>query len=37
MIAYAGWRRLAAGEHEGLGIAARARWPLDGLAAPGAA
>jgi N6-L-threonylcarbamoyladenine synthase len=37
MIAYAGWRRLVAGEHEGLGIEARARWPLDQLDIPGEA
>lgn len=33
MIAYAGYRRLAAGEHGGLGIEARARWPLETLPA----
>ncbi len=32
MIAYAGWRRLAAGLHEGLAIGVRARWGLDDLA-----
>ncbi len=34
MIAYAGCQRLLAGEHTGLGIAARARWPLDELKPP---
>jgi N6-L-threonylcarbamoyladenine synthase len=34
MIAYAGWCRLAAGEHDGLAIRATARWPLDTLRAP---
>jgi len=34
MIAYAGWCRLAAGEHDGLSIRATARWPLDTLRAP---
>jgi N6-L-threonylcarbamoyladenine synthase len=34
MIAYAGYRRLAAGEHDGLAIRAMARWPLDTLRAP---
>jgi O-sialoglycoprotein endopeptidase (EC 3.4.24.57) len=33
MIAYAGYRRLAAGEHDDLKIRATARWPLDTLAA----
>jgi N6-L-threonylcarbamoyladenine synthase len=33
MIAVAGMRRLAAGQHAGLEIAARAQWPLDGLEA----
>ncbi len=33
MIAYAGWRRLEAGEREGLGFVTRARWPLEGLRA----
>jgi len=37
MIAYAGYRRLAAGERTGLDIEARARWPLDQLHAPGGA
>jgi N6-L-threonylcarbamoyladenine synthase len=32
MIAYAGCRRLAAGQHAGQAIRARARWPLDELA-----
>lgn len=31
MIAYAGFRRLAAGEHDDLKIRATARWPLDTL------
>ena len=31
MIAYAGYRRLAAGEHDDLPIRATARWPLDTL------
>jgi N6-L-threonylcarbamoyladenine synthase len=31
MIAYAGYRRLAAGEHAGQAIRARPRWPLDEL------
>lgn len=31
MIAYAGYRRLAAGEHDDLKIRATARWPLDTL------
>lgn len=34
MIAYAGYRRLAAGEHDDLKIRATARWPLDTLRAP---
>lgn len=34
MIAYAGYRRLAAGEHDDLKIRATARWPLDTLSAP---
>ncbi len=33
MIAYAGCRRLLAGERSGLGIEVRPRWPLDSLAA----
>jgi N6-L-threonylcarbamoyladenine synthase len=36
MIAYAGYRRLEAGEHEDLAIRARARWPLDTLRPPAA-
>jgi N6-L-threonylcarbamoyladenine synthase len=36
MIAYAGYRRLAAGEHDDLKIRATARWPLDTLRAPSA-
>ncbi len=35
MIAYAGWRRLAAGERGGTTLRARARWPLEELAPPG--
>ncbi|HWK73406.1 MAG TPA: tRNA (adenosine(37)-N6)-threonylcarbamoyltransferase complex transferase subunit TsaD [Povalibacter sp.] len=34
MIAYAGYRRLVAGEHDDLKIRATARWPLDTLSAP---
>lgn len=34
MIAYAGYRRLAAGEHDDLKIRATARWPLDALKEP---
>jgi N6-L-threonylcarbamoyladenine synthase len=34
MIAYAGYRRLAAGEHDDLKIRATARWPLDTLRGP---
>lgn len=37
MIAYAGFRRLAAGEHDDLKIRATARWPLDTLKTPAAA
>jgi len=33
MIAYAGFRRLQAGQHEDLGIEARARWLLTDLSA----
>jgi N6-L-threonylcarbamoyladenine synthase len=33
MIAVAGLARLEAGEHDGLGIQARARWPLASLPA----
>jgi N6-L-threonylcarbamoyladenine synthase len=36
MIAYAGYRRLAAGETAGLAIDTRARWPLTELTVPGA-
>jgi len=32
MIAYAGYRRLSAGQHADIAIRARARWPLDELA-----
>ncbi len=31
MIAYAGYRRLAAGQHEDLAVQVRARWPLGEL------
>ena len=34
MIAYAGYRRLLAGEHDDLKIRATARWPLDTLQPP---
>jgi N6-L-threonylcarbamoyladenine synthase len=34
MIALAGHARLARGEHEGLAVVARARWPLEELGAP---
>jgi N6-L-threonylcarbamoyladenine synthase len=34
MIAYAGYRRLVAGERDDLAIRATARWPLDTLQAP---
>jgi N6-L-threonylcarbamoyladenine synthase len=34
MIAYAGYRRLAGGEHDDLKIRAAARWPLDTLRPP---
>ena len=34
MIAYAGALRLAAGEHDGLAIETRARWPMAELASP---
>lgn len=36
MIAYAGYRRLVAGEHDDLKIRATARWPLDTLRMPAA-
>jgi N6-L-threonylcarbamoyladenine synthase len=36
MIAYAGYRRLVAGEHDDLKIRATARWPLDTLRVPSA-
>jgi len=32
MIAYAGWQRLRAGEHEALAFRPRARWPMEELA-----
>jgi N6-L-threonylcarbamoyladenine synthase len=35
MIAVAGLARLAAGQHDGLAIGARARWPLESLQTPG--
>ena len=34
MIAWAGAERLALGDVDTLSVAARARWPLDGRAAP---
>jgi N6-L-threonylcarbamoyladenine synthase len=34
MIAYAGWLRLHAGQHEPLAIRAQPRWPMETLAAP---
>jgi N6-L-threonylcarbamoyladenine synthase len=33
MIAVAGLKRLAAGQHDGLAIQAHARWPLESLPA----
>ncbi|NCW20632.1 MAG: tRNA (adenosine(37)-N6)-threonylcarbamoyltransferase complex transferase subunit TsaD, partial [Gammaproteobacteria bacterium] len=36
MIAVAGEARLSAGERDGVGIRARAQWPLDTLQPPGA-
>ena len=33
MIAYAGWQRLCAGQHEPLAFGATPRWPMEGLAA----
>ncbi|KAA6183573.1 tRNA (adenosine(37)-N6)-threonylcarbamoyltransferase complex transferase subunit TsaD [Thiohalocapsa marina] len=33
MIAFAGYQRLAAGQHEPLAFSARPRWPMDSLAA----
>jgi len=35
MIAYAGHARLLAGEHSGLAVMARARWPISELSPPG--
>jgi len=35
MIAYAGWRRLIAGQTTELTIEANPRWPLDQLSAVG--
>ena len=35
MIAYAGWRRLTAGQREGMAIEVLPRWPLDSLPAVG--
>jgi N6-L-threonylcarbamoyladenine synthase len=35
MIAYAGWLRLSAGQHEPLAFAARARWDIQELPPPG--
>jgi tRNA N6-adenosine threonylcarbamoyltransferase len=37
MVAYAGCQRLLAGAREPLAFEARARWPMDSLAPPGAA
>ena len=37
MIARAGMYRLQAGEHDGLAVQVRARWPLEELAPPGSA
>lgn len=37
MIAYAGWQRLRAGQHEGLAFDIRPRWPMEELAAGGQA
>lgn len=34
MIAYAGYRRLQAGQAEPLAFSAMARWPMDGLSPP---
>ena len=34
MIAYAGMQRLQAGQHDGMDLSARPRWPLDSGAAP---
>ncbi|MDT8429378.1 MAG: tRNA (adenosine(37)-N6)-threonylcarbamoyltransferase complex transferase subunit TsaD [Pseudomonadales bacterium] len=36
MIAYAGTQRLLAGQHEGLAIVTRPRWPMESLSALGA-
>ncbi len=33
MIAYAGWQRLSAGQHDGLGFDIRPRWPMQALEA----
>jgi len=33
MIAYAGWQRLRAGQHEGMDFGIRPRWPMETLAA----
>jgi N6-L-threonylcarbamoyladenine synthase len=33
MIAYAGWQRLKAGQHDGLGFDIRPRWPMQELSA----
>ena len=35
MIAYAGWQRLRAGQHEALGFGIHPRWPMQELAATG--
>lgn len=36
MIAYTGWRRLAAGQRESAAMTVLPRWPLDSLSPPGA-
>ena len=33
MIAYAGWQRLTAGQHDGLAFDIRPRWPMQALEA----
>jgi N6-L-threonylcarbamoyladenine synthase len=35
MIAYAGWQRLQAGQHDDLGFTIRPRWPMQQLVAGG--
>jgi len=34
MIAYAGWQRLRAGQHEGLAVTTTPRWPMTELTTP---